>query len=219
MKKLFNSSRDSDRAWAIVWTLIYVNFLGLDTFFPNSLPVALIKLLGIALCVVYSFTKYRKDKYLTIALLATLVADIILAINNVSVFGVGVFCIAQLTHAFRLSSMKPRIFYFSILASICVFIISMLLGHNPLFVMVGIYALGLFFNVFQSGVWYFFKRTPASKYAFLGFVLFLACDVCVGISFSSSIGAIPPFWQGVANYIAWAFYYPAQILISNSTTV
>ena len=219
MKKLFNLSRNSDRAWLIIWTLIFVNFLGLDAFFPNSIPVTLLKITGILLCVVYSFIKFRKDYYLIAAMFFTLVADVILAVNNVSVFGVGVFCLVLMTHAFRMSSIKPHVFNISVIAAIFVFAISMLLGQNPLYVMVGIYGLGLFFNVFQSGIWFFFKRTPASKCAFIGFLLFLACDLCVGVSFAANIGAFPSFLQGIMSFLAWGFYYPSQILISNSTTV
>ena len=196
-----------------------MSFSILGIIWPNSPPVTLIKLSGIALCVIYSFLKFRKDGFLVFALFLTLTADIILAINNVSIFGVGTFCLVQLVHTFRLSNYRPYIFIISILASIIIFIVSVFNHTNPLYVMVGFYGLGLLFNIYLSGKWFFFKRTPASRFAFIGFVLFLACDICVAVSFLSSTEVIPPFWQQIANYAAWFFYYPSQILISNSTTL
>lgn len=219
MRTVFDITKKTDIIWLVFWSIIYVSFLILDIIFPNSLPVTLLKITGIIFCVIYSYIKFPKDKFLTAALLLTLFADIILATNNVSVFGVTIFCFVQLAHIFRLSSYKVHTFIIVLIADAFVYLVSVFNDANPLYALVGIYGLGMFMNIFLSGKWYFFRRSQASLAAFLGFLLFLACDLCVAVSFVSNIGAIPPFWQGLMSYAAWAFYYPAQILISNSTTL
>ena len=80
-----------------------------------------------------------------------------------------------------------------------------------------IYGYGLLSNLYLAGRWYFARRSIPSTCAFYGFILFVCCDLCVAISYLSGTGALPAFLQIFANYFAWVFYYPSQVLISNSS--
>ncbi|MBR3233651.1 hypothetical protein IKG12_02190 [Candidatus Saccharibacteria bacterium] len=217
MKRLFSYLRDIDAAWLATWSLIFICFLTLEAFFPNFWGVATLKVVGIALCVIYACQKFREDILLIVALSFTFLADIILAVNNVSVFGVIIFCCAQLTHVARLSGMKPKVFITGILMITSVFVTLALIGADSMFAIAGVYGSLLFTNIFLSTKWFITKKSVAANCAMIGFILFFMCDLCVGISYLSVIGTLPPNFQRFANYLAWVFYYPSQVLISNSS--
>ena len=60
---------------------------------------------------------------------------------------------------------------------------------------------------------------PRTELAFSGFILFLCCDICVALSYLSHENMLPVWMYGLMNYLDWAFYYPAQVLISNSSAI
>ncbi|MBP5204710.1 hypothetical protein J6Z37_00195, partial [Candidatus Saccharibacteria bacterium] len=82
MKRLFSYLRDIDAAWLATWSLIFICFLTLEAFFPNFWGVATLKVVGIALCVIYACQKFREDILLIVALSFTFLADIILAVSE-----------------------------------------------------------------------------------------------------------------------------------------
>jgi hypothetical protein len=45
------------------------------------------------------------------------------------------------------------------------------------------------------------------------------CDINVAMSYLSVTGVIPFFIARFANFFAWLFYYPSQVLISNSSII
>ena len=63
------------------------------------------------------------------------------------------------------------------------------------------------------------RELIASSCAFSGFILFLCCDICVALSYLSHENILPVWMYGLMNYLDWAFYYPAQVLISNSSAI
>ena len=217
MKQFFPYLRSIDAAWLATWILIFVCFLTLEAFFPDFWGVSTLKVVGIALCVLYACQKFREDTLLIVALSFTFLADIILAINNVSVFGVIIFCCAQLSHVARLSGMRPKVFITGIIMIVTVFVTLALIGADSMFAIAGVYGGLLFTNIILSIRWFSTKKSVASNCAAIGFILFFMCDLCVGFSYLSNIGAIPPEFQRFANYLAWVFYYPSQVLISNSS--
>lgn len=183
---------------------------------PNSVLVSILKVGSIFLCFIYALIYSGKDKLLVLAMLITFVADIILAINNIAFSGVVVFCAAQTTHFIRLSQKKLRniIFYSFIVLALLIF--NLLMHPNTMHVAGGIYALLLLSNLFMSFVWMKTEHSNFSRYAFFGFLLFLACDLCVATSYLSLTGIFPGFLYSIANFMSWVFYLPSQILISNS---
>lgn len=206
-----------DRRWFLIWALIYAGFLILSAFAPDALGVLLLRYSGIALAFVYACQKFPKDHLLKLALGFTLAADTLLAIDNVSVIGVAVFCFAQFFHFCRLHHTNPYFVpaYFIVVAT--AFTLSLILGADPMFAVAGVYGLTLLSNVGLAVYWYHKKPSIASACAMYGFILFLLCDTCVGASYLSNTAVFPTALYPFANYFAWAFYYPSQILLSNSS--
>ena len=148
------------------------------------------------------------------------VADLILAIDNTLVIGVVVFLIAQLIHLARLDwpHFRLPILIYSLIAA-TVIILDMILDFAPLmYVVCCFYVTALITNIIVSWRWY--RQDRNNLLAFLavtGFTLFLACDICTGVSYLSRTAVLPAVLFAPANFFAWAFYYPSQIFISNSS--
>lgn len=62
-------------------------------------------------------------------------------------------------------------------------------------------------------------ETVASSSAVLGFILFFCCDFNVALSYLAVTGVLPIKVAVFANFFAWFFYYPSQVLISNSSVL
>lgn len=208
------------RTWLAVWVFIYLLILTIGLFLPKGTVITIIKLTGVLLCSIYSIITFPRDKLLQSAMMTTFIADCCLACNNISIIGLMVFFIAQIIHLYRLSTAKrrPAIFVLSVVG---LFIIACSIHLNiipPIYIVVVFYTIALIANLIASKRWH--KHTPRNLYAnfaLLGFLLFGFCDLCIVASYLSLINILPAVFYGIANYLAWLFYYPSQILISNSS--
>ena len=176
------------------------------------------------------FISKDKNSYLTVGALAfTLVADLFLVIINPAqqLLGMIFFCGAQFFHASRVhfffeSKMVRSItLMFRVAAIFAVQIVTVIVLGDAYDALSAISML-YFTNIILNTVYAFvhFKRQPV--YA-LGMLLFVFCDVFVGLSgalgtyFTASKSSIiykianPPFDA------AWMFYAPSQTLISISS--
>lgn len=201
---------------------IYITYLVLDLFFPSALPVTIIKVGSIALCFAFTFKTLPEDPLLTVALGFTLLADFCLAADNSSAVGVGIFCLAQITHLHRLTrkpfkpvNLMPYYIFLAltVLLGATIFIddktrfLPRFLQDVPIHVYLAlIYAVTLGLNTY-------FAR--AFKPLQLGFILFILCDLNVALSYLSSIGIIPAHLTFITGYVAWVFYFPSQAIISS----
>ena len=61
------------------------------------------------------------------------------------------------------------------------------------------------------------KYRRAALCNFFGFALFICCDLTVMISYFARIHILPEFLFAPANFICWLFYFPSQILLTNSS--
>ena len=217
MKHLIVYLQTVDKRWLTTWAIIYVGFVILGSFFPDFIGTDILKIIGITLCLIYTCQKFKKDSLLIIALIFTLLADIILTINDVSIFGVITFCFAQFFHTARLKQTKPIFLIFYFLIATVIFLIAIYLKINPMYAIAGIYAYGLFSNLFFSIRWYFAAKSTASTCAAVGFFLFVLCDICVALSYLGVTAVLPLIFKPFGDYFAWIFYYPSQVLISNSS--
>ncbi len=219
MKDLTAYLQTVDRVWLATWILIYVSFVSLDAFFPGMLGVSILKILGIVLCLVYAWQKFRRDAQLIIALGFTLLADSILLLDNISVIGVFTFCFAQFFHFSRLKKAKPIfLISYSVLVAILI-IVSYPLHISPIYPLAALYGITLIYNICLSWKWWHKTHSTPAACALFGFLLFFCCDSCVGISYLSVTGTLPFIISRFANFFAWVFYYPSQVLISNSSTL
>ena len=201
----------------LIFGILYLCFLVLGLFWPNSIAVTVLKVGSIFLCFLFSAIHHYKDKLLVLAMLATFVADVILAINNIAVAGVITFCLAQTLHFVRLSQKVIRNLISYAVIVIAMIVMAVFRRADLMYVVGGIYALLLLSNRFMSFRWFISSKKAPAKCAFFGFLLFLLCDLCVAISYLSLTEILPGFLYAIANYAAWVFYLPAQILISNSS--
>lgn len=222
MNRLFSYFRQIDKIWRLIWLFIFGGFVTLDAFFPGFFGITFLKLLGIGLCLVYVIQKHREDYLIELAFAATFIADLFLAASNTSLFGVYVFAIAQFLHFSRLKGLKKhQIIIIGTLISVF-FIATAALGAYSLILMGAVYAFFLISNLLLSFSWYKSahgqKKNPAFC-ACLGFVLFACCDLCVAGSFFSGLHALPFIFKRLFDFFAWVFYYPSQVLISNSSKV
>ena len=208
-----------DRVWLITWSFIYVGFLLADAIMPDSIGVTLLKYTGVVLCLIYAVRKFPKDYLLQIALFFTLLADTILVVDNTSLNGVFVFCVAQFFHLIRLTQTRPNPHSFTLYLLIVLLIyIFGATQHIPAAFVIGfIYAASIGINLYQAFRWHRNTHSTPATCALYGFILFAICDTFVMLSYFSVTGVISPIFTLPANYFAWAFYYPSQVLISNSS--
>lgn len=207
--------------WPAIWTWIYITNVILGLASPNSTTLMIIRVGGIFLCFAYALQHFPKDHLLHLALFATSIADVFLAINHTGETGIFIFLIAQVIHLVRLDGEKrartPVIIF-------CIIGIISLLGnlyfHNIqiIYVIVSFYVATILMNIYFSYRWYIHsQRNPRAFMSLIGFALFFCCDICTAISFLSLNHILMPYFHSPANYFAWFFYYPSQILISNSS--
>ncbi|MBE6529178.1 MAG: hypothetical protein E7680_01055 [Ruminococcaceae bacterium] len=159
---------------------------------------------------------FRRRFLLVPAMLFTLISDVfLLVLEDHYTLGVCTFFAAQIFHALQIRrSKKQAVISFSLRFG-ATFVALAVLGPLKLFlqlyVATAFYAPQLIGNLIEHLFGAFRTVEPEEKrrsiLLSIGFVLFLACDVCVGLS---SVGV-----AGVGYWI-WIFYAPSQVLIAVS---
>ena len=205
--------------WQIVWGGFYVSILILNFFLQDTWPVKAIMCLGIAMNILYAYCNSPKDHLLQIALALTFFADIILALNNTSFLGVFVFTFAQFVHLVRMTNLNSQHLLAFLVILTILFFLSSLLRLEPMFVIGTTYAMLLCANFYVSYSWNKATHSTSARHAVIGFSLFVLCDICVATSYFTRIGTIPISIHPYADYLAWIFYYPSQILLANSSKI
>ena len=209
-----------DLVWLSIWSLIYLGFLSLDFWSPNFWGASVLKYVGIFLCLVYVYQKFRTDHLLILALLFTFLSDTILIWTPWELVGVYCFCFAQFFHLARLSRSHPKFLAVYFVAVFLIFAFATVQGVDPLYAIAVIYAGSLLTNVALSRKWYSRNKDDfRARCAFYGFLLFLACDVCVGAQHLMLDGVFPAHFLPLVSYLVWFFYYPSQIFLTNSSNL
>lgn len=208
----------NDKRWLIVWIFIYVGFLTLDIFFPDYWGSALLKYTGVFLCVVYAYKKYRNDTKLILALFLTLLADTVLVWTDMTVLGVFIFCFAQFMHFLRLTRLsKKHLGAFTLVISLLT-IVSAFHGDRIIYSLAALYGGLLISNLAMSASRFHENRQDiCARCALYGFIAFVGCDFCVGLRYVMLDGAVPADILPVVAVLVWAFYYPSQVLLANSS--
>ena len=195
-------------AFIAVELAIYIAYLAADLGFVAANSIRL-KFISICLCLVFSaiFTAMGGEKLITAAMVFTLAADnLLLMANSDYALGVAFFCVVQAIYFYMLyrengKTLLPlRIILFA-LALILLWKMNMLSGLN---VLAAFYFTSFVCNVIQS-------FGTGRRLFSLGLVLFLCCDVCVGIFNLPQLAG-----TGIYSFAAfgmWLFYLPAQVLI------
>ncbi|MBQ7173638.1 MAG: hypothetical protein IJR88_05945 [Clostridia bacterium] len=207
--------------------LFYLLFLSCDLFeqeilfSSTSWKFAVIVLALFYVALEFLFTK-RQDAlwlrrlFLLFAMILTLVSDVFLLVQDKNyVIGVCTFFLAQVFHALEIPrSKKQAIVSFSLrfgATAAAIAVLSIVGKLTPLYTAVALYAPQLLGNFLEhvTGIFKFREREEKMRSFLLavGFLLFVGCDICVGLS---NLGV-----HGVSFWI-WAFYAPSQALIAIS---
>lgn len=199
---------------------LYVAFLTLDLFWPVSRWDIPLKYLSILLCFLFVLrTGWGWDgRLMKIALGFTLLADLfLLVLNRWYLMGVACFCVVQLLYLTRIASVHRehlplRLALRGLLVLLALTVADGLGVLDPLTGLSLFYFSQLVVNVLES----FALGLPYGTFA-VGLLLFLCCDLCVGLQnlsawFPAAGGPLVEF----ARVGMWLFYLPSQVLISLS---
>ena len=154
---------------------------------------------------------------LTLALIFTLVSDFFLLVRNYNFeLGVGIFILAQLCYFARLAFLnkypKKLLISFAIsrVSIPLIFIIFLAIAGQLtlLYALVAFYIVQLMMNFVETLMVYFISGKKRWDYLLLavGFLLFIMCDIFVGLGNVDN----PNFLN-----VCWIFYAPSQLLISS----
>lgn len=216
--------------WITLWSLMFIYFFTIDLLnlllgehlIPHFLldTASLVKVCTIFTCFFYVSFFAPKDYLLRFALLFTFLADIVLLYNNISPIGITIFCLAQYFHIARYASLNPKIFILWSILNLLILSLTKITDTPSLYGAVFIYANTLILNLILAHYW-IKREVPEFRRAalcnFLGFTLFICCDLTVVISYFARINLLPSFLFAPANFVCWLFYFPSQILLTNSS--
>lgn len=202
--------------------LIYLAFLALDLACPGQGASTGLKYLGILLCFLAALClAEEEDGFLVCAALGfTLGADLfLLVLDRWYLAGVSLFCVVQALYFLRIRQSLPSPGLAAALllrAGVTVLGLAgaaLLVGLNALTGLAVFYFLQLLLNALES------FRLPRHGLPFsLGLLLFVGCDLCVGLH---NLAALSPLAVGgalaaFARVGMWLFYLPSQVLITLS---
>lgn len=219
VKPSFPLERRITPIWIYLWLIVFGLMLIMSLSSPDGNAITIVKLSGIVLCLLYVAITSPKDYLLLAAMLATCVADIILANNNIDATGIVVFIITQLLHLLHLHGheLKVPIIIYSIVATALIALDIIFKIIPLLYLACALYAILLVTNLVTAARWRHREpHNPRALVALLGFALFFCCDFCTGISYLSLVGVFPALLYAPANFFVWLFYLPSQILLSNT---
>ena len=158
-----------------------------------------------------SYAVSAKDaNILRAAMFFTAAADFCMLILYKNELGLCFFLLVQALHHFRLCGAKRTAFQaaFCILAAGA----ARVLGQSALYCLTAGYAAAWVFSV--TGTFLAYRRFPFPNNLMIvsGMVLFLLCDICVGLYNTPALRE----QSGVFWRMIWVFYLPAQLSISVS---
>ncbi|MGN0824655.1 MAG: lysoplasmalogenase family protein [Candidatus Coproplasma sp.] len=207
-------------------TVIYVVFNVLAaTGAPD--PIYL-KYAGVLLClavllaVIFMPESNRDNAVMLAALSFTAISDLfILVLDRYYEIGLVTFIIVQALYLYRLYADRLKKIYVTLAVRLVVMLALIItfaaLGMlNLLVAECAIYITMLVGNVADAFI--ICKKSVKNLIFAIGLLLFLGCDICVGLhNFGSVLNVALPSWLiSFAAFAIWAFYLPSQVLITLS---
>ena len=204
---------------------IYITFNILSAVLPND-PIYL-KYTGVLLCLAAAavsiyFFRDTDAVILTCALIYTAISELfILVMDTHYDVGMVTFIMAQITYLYRLYKDRIKKIWLTVavriaLTAVIMGIVGGLAAINLLIVEVCIYIVMLAGNCVDAFL--LCRRSRQNLLFALGLLLFLCCDICVGLDNAGSVIGLnfPSAFINVIQYLIWVFYMPSQVLIACS---
>ncbi len=203
--------------------ILYGVFLWIDMFVPRCANISIyVKYTSILLCFFYVLfccdedIDHQDQSLVQLILLFTLISDTFLLLIGNYALGMTTFLVAQLLHRYRLRKGRKqrtyRIALFGFFLLICLSLMGIALDY-----------------VLIVAVFYFLCMVTNAGYSLIhrenviytiGLILFLCCDINVGLFNIAAYIEIPEalsfFINHVVSVLMWLFYLPSQVLIALS---
>lgn len=235
--------------FVLIQSLLYITFLTLDIKGGNVILSNYIKFTVVVLCLLYVLIKGseshdRQLLFLCYALFFTLISDILILLLDYYFYGVLTFIIAQQLHGIRISILGKydkinansentshkvilikdlviRLFYQALTSLVvCLLLWKVGITINDLLAASAFYFFSILTNVVRSlRLVILFRDRRNIKYLAIGMVLFLLCDINVGLFNLSDFLTVGSAYNKIyliSSILMWTFYAPSQVLISLS---
>lgn len=225
-----------------VQLFLFISFIILDLSGGRAELSNAIKFTIIFMCFCYVLplqSHNRSISYsLKAAMLFTLISDLFILILDYYLYGVFTFIIVQLLYNYRISvhnasghySAAKGVFIsrliIQLLISGCICLLLAFLGVElvPLLIAAAVYFTGLVMNTVRALAATIKERGDISMRLFAaGLLLFLLCDINVGLFNLSSFIKLPQdiysIIYRISSFLMWFFYAPSQTLIALSTNL
>ncbi len=233
--------------FVILQLMMYVAFLYLDLTDGSSAISSYIKFMVIIVCFCYAlFARKSADKSILFlmkaALFFTLISDLLILILDVYFYGVLTFIIVQQIYGVRISLEKSYIQHkynskrvwvnliqrillqLAISSTVLAILAFCNMELEPLLIASVFYFTSIVMNTFMavktSLDYPGYKRMRTFA---LGMLLFLLCDINVGLFNISGFINIPAdtysFIKGFSSILMWTFYAPSQVILSLSARI
>ena len=209
-------------AFILVQTVIYIVYNVLSAKQPKD-PIE-IKYAGILLCLAVSavmiyFNRDADSVIATAAMVFTAISDLfILVLDDYFKIGLATFIVAHSLYFYRLYHGRAKKIWISlavraVVAAALIGIVCGVFGADLLIVEAGIYLVLLVGNCVESLI--MCNRGLKNILFAIGLLLFLGCDICVGLKHGSMVGVnLSPKIYDFVVYMIWVFYLPSQVLIT-----
>lgn len=226
--------------FAAIQLLLYGAFLSLDILGRNTALSNRIKFALVVICLIYVIiirgqNRGREYMFLVYALAFTVISDMFILLSDYYVYGVLTFILAQQLYGMRITEFYNRV---KIPISLIRDFVLRLLYQGAFAVLVGIILRKLDVNfdaLLGISIFYFisictnvvrliklsiqYNNKKDTKLFTIGMVLFLLCDINVGLFNLSAFLPVGPAYEIIYNassILMWTFYAPSQVLIALS---
>lgn len=221
-------------AFLFIQTILYGTFLILDILGKHISLSNYIKFTLVILCFLYVLISRNKDhgierKLLSYALAFTVISDLLILILDYYFLGVLTFILAQQLYGLRISSFYDRPlknFFFRLFcqgiisAAVCILLWQLDILVNGLLIVSVFYFLSILTNVIRCLKYSIYNKEDRNiRYFAIGMVLFLLCDINVGLFNLSAflpVGKAFKLIYSISSILMWTFYAPSQVLIALS---
>lgn len=213
--------------FAVIEAVIYITFNILSSTLPDD-PIYL-KYAGVLLCLAFAGATiyFERDKdavILTVALVFTAISDLfILVLNKWYQIGLITFIATQSVYLYRMyvdriKKIKITLAVRALAAALLMAVMDVMMkeagGLNFMIAEVCIYIVMLVGNVVDA---FLLVKNGVKNIIFaVGLLLFLGCDICVGLDNASMVVSSLDLGSAAkaVNFLIWVFYLPSQALIA-----